>query len=228
MQKISCIICAYNEAPRIGAVLTVAAHHPFIHQLIVVDDGSTDATAEAVRRFPGVRLVPHSSNRGKSAAIATGVSHATHDLLLFLDADLTGLTAHDVSALAEPVLSGHADMTISLRKNSLLVHKLIGLDFTSGERVFHKRLLEGKIDAIARLPRFGVETYLNELAIREHLRIAVIKWPGVSHVRKTAKSGVWRGLMNEAKMILDISRTLSPLFILRQNYRLLSLIKAKR
>ncbi len=70
--RISCIICAFNEAPRIAGVLAVASAHPLLHEVIVVDDGSTDNTAEIVKRFPLVRLISSQVNRGKSIAMATG------------------------------------------------------------------------------------------------------------------------------------------------------------
>ncbi|HWZ49424.1 MAG TPA: glycosyltransferase family 2 protein, partial [Herbaspirillum sp.] len=82
--RISCIICAFNEAPRIAAVLAVAAAHPLMHEIIVVDDGSTDNTAEIVRQFPLVKLIASPENRGKSFAMATGVAAAQNDLLMLL------------------------------------------------------------------------------------------------------------------------------------------------
>src|SRR5579862_6410747 len=91
LPRITCIICALNEGPRIGAVLDVAAAHPRVAEVLVVDDGSTDDTAQVVARYPGVRLLAHARNLGKSKAIATGVAAASHDLLMLLDADLKGL-----------------------------------------------------------------------------------------------------------------------------------------
>ncbi|MGF6900078.1 glycosyltransferase family 2 protein [Paraburkholderia sp. GAS348] len=137
----SCVICAYNEAPRIGTVLAVACAHPLLGEIIVVDDGSSDGTAEIVERFASVRLIRCVENRGKSAAMAAGIAATTGELLMLLDADLKGLTAECIGALALPVLQGKAQVSLSLRQNSLLAFRAIGLDFVSGERVVTKAFL---------------------------------------------------------------------------------------
>ncbi len=98
--KISCIICAFNEARRIGAVLTVASVHPLLDEGIVVDEGRTDGTSEIVRSFPSIRLISYASNRGKSCAMAAGIAAATNVLLMLLDVDLEGLASENVTALA--------------------------------------------------------------------------------------------------------------------------------
>jgi glycosyltransferase involved in cell wall biosynthesis len=74
MPDISCVICAYMEAPRIGAVLSAVAGHPLVKEIIVVDDGSTDTTAAVVSRFSSITLVRLVENQGKSRALAAGVS----------------------------------------------------------------------------------------------------------------------------------------------------------
>jgi glycosyltransferase involved in cell wall biosynthesis len=223
-KKISCIICAFNESSRIANVLSIVVDHPLIDETIVVDDGSTDATRDVVESYKGARVISHGTNEGKCSAIATGISCARNDLVMLLDADLIRLTQGDISALAEPILTDIADVSISLRSNSFWIHKLLGLDFTSGERVFDRALMANYIDQLRSTPGFGFETLMNRLMIAQKYRIKIVKWVCVAHVRKAEKIGFLRGLAAEAQMILHISRTASFREIIWQNYQLLARI----
>lgn len=209
MTSVSCIIPAYNEARRIGEVLAVATAHPLVSEVVAVDDGSTDDTARAIGKFEGVRLIAQRRNTGKSGAICAGIRASTSEFLLFLDADLVGLTGRDVTALLLPVLNGTADASISLRKDALLLWRTIGLDYLSGERVLRRDLLVRHLDAIARLPGFGLESYLNELLIRRRARIEIVWWEGVGHTNKTMKYGIWKGVSGEVRMLMNIAETIS-------------------
>jgi glycosyltransferase involved in cell wall biosynthesis len=82
-------------------------------EVIVVDDGSRDDTAEHVRKFP-VRLIQHAVNRGYGAALKTGFSAARYDLVGFLDADAT-YPPESFPDLCRPVLAGRADLVIGSR-----------------------------------------------------------------------------------------------------------------
>lgn len=220
---ISCVICAFNEAPRIAAVLAVAAAHPLLHEIIVVDDGSTDNTADIVKLFPSIRLISYRVNRGKSFAMATGVAAAKYDHLMLLDADLNGLADEHITALATPVLSGEAEVSLSLRQNSLVIFRAIGLDFVSGERVMRKELLTEALEEISGLPRFGVEVFMNRKIIARRLAISVAHWPEVTQSRKTEKLGYWKGIRAEWRMIADLLQVAYPVLLISQTYHLLSL-----
>jgi glycosyltransferase involved in cell wall biosynthesis len=220
---ISCIICAFNEAPRIAAVLAIVSRHPLLKEVIVVDDGSDDNTREVVEAFPSVKLISYPENRGKSFAMATGVEAAQCELLMLLDADLTGLSIENVTDLATPVLSGKAGVSLSLRRNSLLLFRVIDLDFVTGERVVRKEILSEALDEVFRLPRFGIEVFMNRQIIARRLSISVTRWPGVSQSRKTEKLGYWKGIRAEWRMIADLLRVTYPVALVTQTCQLLSL-----
>jgi glycosyltransferase involved in cell wall biosynthesis len=226
--KLTCIICAYNEAPRIGGVLSVASVHPLLAEVIVVDDGSSDRTADIVRSFPSVQLMSLPERRGKSGAFAEGVRAARHDFIMHLDADLKDLTAENITALAEPVLSRGYGMSISVRKNSLAIYRWLGLDFVSGERVMARQIVASRLSDIDELPPFGLEAYINARIIDERLGIAVVAFDNVLNTRKAAKIGLWRGTLADWMTALDVLRVLSPLEVVRQNYRMLSLARSRR
>lgn len=94
-KTVSVVLPAYNEAQRLPA--TLRAVHRFLEEhlgaadVIVVDDGSTDGTADVAealaRELPGVRVLRNSSNRGKGAVVRQGLAAAHGDYLLFMDAD---------------------------------------------------------------------------------------------------------------------------------------------
>ncbi len=111
MKKVSIIIPAYNEASRILRTLrTIRLYIPH-HELIVVDDGSSDETMELASEQADL-VIRLPENRGKGIALQTGWKQATGDIILMLDADLCE-TARFGHQLIDPILSGHCDMSVA-------------------------------------------------------------------------------------------------------------------
>ena len=154
--------------------------------------------------------------------MADGIAAATNDILMPLDADLKGVNADNVTALAEPVLSGRADVSISLRQNSLPIYRAMGIDFVSGERVLRKELLSEALIEMRALPRFGIEVFTNQRIIASKLSIAVVRWANVTQARKTEKMGRWRGIWAECRMVRDVLKVAYPLAAISQTYHMRS------
>jgi glycosyltransferase involved in cell wall biosynthesis len=223
MPKISCIISAYNEGPRIGKVLGAVQNHPLLDEVIVVDDGSKDNTQSVVKKYKNIRLIVHEKNKGKNQAVLTGIKNSTGDYILLLDADLLGLTAKDVTALLEPIIRKKAEVSISLRKNAPLLYRKIGLDFISGERIFPKEMISSRLKEMEKLKSYGIEVYLNDYIIKNKYRIKVVKWDGVKNPWKYEKSGLMSGVKGDIKMILQIFKTISIFDFFYQIARMISL-----
>jgi glycosyltransferase involved in cell wall biosynthesis len=128
----SLIIPAFNEARRLGQTLTeVGSYLRDVSpetELIVVDDGSTDGTAEIAQSvfvregFGRSRLIRQPQNHGKGGAVRTGLQAATYSVALFSDADLsTPIT--ETPKLLEPIFAGEVDVAFGSRA---LNRKLIG------------------------------------------------------------------------------------------------------
>ena len=108
--RVLVVIPAYNEQHSIGKVLEEISHlYPHV-DMLVVDDGSTDATAQ-IAKEKGSRVISHSANLGYTAALQTGRIHALdtdYDYLVFVDADGQHQPS-DMSRVLEPLVSGEAD-----------------------------------------------------------------------------------------------------------------------
>ncbi len=114
---LSVIVPVYNEARLIEQALRRVAASPLDTEVIVVDDASTDGTAEVLARLAQelpIRILTHPANRGKGAAVRTGFQAATGRILLIQDADLEYDPA-DYPALIEPIRRGEADAVLGSR-----------------------------------------------------------------------------------------------------------------
>ncbi|MET7945617.1 glycosyltransferase family 2 protein [Micromonospora sp. NPDC005324] len=116
--QLSILMPVYNEAERVAEALkqALAVRYPCEIEIVVVDDGSTDATAEILARMDDARLrvVTHPRNAGKGAAIKTAVASARGEYMVILDADLE-YDPQDIPRLLAPVLQGHATVVYGNR-----------------------------------------------------------------------------------------------------------------
>lgn len=122
--RLSIVIPVYNELATIGEVLqrVLAVQVGVPKELIIVDDHSTDGTRDYLQSLSGhekpdgttIKLFLHEKNQGKGAAIRTGLSQVTGDIVLIQDADLE-YDPEDYAALLKPILNGRADVVFGNR-----------------------------------------------------------------------------------------------------------------
>ncbi|HET9167981.1 MAG TPA: glycosyltransferase family 2 protein [Actinospica sp.] len=116
--KLSILMAAYNEERTVAhvAASVLATEYPCPIELIIVNDGSKDRTAELLAEIadPRVTVLTHQVNRGKSAALATAIEAATGTHMLPFDADME-YDSEDIPALIEPVLRGRCEVVYGTR-----------------------------------------------------------------------------------------------------------------
>ncbi|WP_188188851.1 glycosyltransferase family 2 protein [Nonomuraea sp. SYSU D8015] len=218
------VIPAANEADRIAATVKAAAALPGVDLVVVVDDGSRDQTGR-VARAAGARVVRHSRNRGKAAAMESGAEavrlldeDAAPRHLLFLDADL-GDTAGAAAPLVEPVRSGEADVTIAVfttrvklgghglvvRLSREGIRRATGLEFAqplNGQRCLTRAAFEA---ARPLAHGFGVETAMTIDLVRKGFRVREVE-VDMAH-RATGTD--WRAQLHRAIQFRDVARALA-------------------
>jgi glycosyltransferase involved in cell wall biosynthesis len=206
--RISAVVPAYNEASRIGAVLRPLIACPRVNEIIVVDDGSDDGTTEVSRQYD-VRVVSLPENRGKAAALDSGVTEASYDTLLFLDADLVGLTTEHIEHLIGSFREQKLDMAIGIFANGRMNTDLAQLinPYASGQRVLSKALWERAKENVGDMD-YGIEIALSKLAAKEGWRKEKVKLEGVTHVLKEEKRGFVKGMLDRLKMYGDMIKWL--------------------
>jgi len=186
--KVSVLIPCYNEEETIGEVIEriLVLETRYDKEIIVIDDGSTDRSCSVVEKYPQVRLVRHSSNRGKGEAVRTGLKYATGEITAIQDADME-YKPDDLPKLVEPILSGEADVVLGSRflgraegmsRSHWLANKFLSFittlichcritDVMTGHKAFKAEVLRG-LDL--RSSEFEIETELAAKAIAKGYR----------------------------------------------------------
>jgi glycosyltransferase involved in cell wall biosynthesis len=208
------VVPVYNEAGTIAQVLSKVLEQPQVAEVIVVDDGSTDGTAEKLEsllaRDKRLRLMHHDTNRGKGAALRTAIPSINAPVTVFQDADLEYDPAEYASLLA-PVLTGRADAVFGSRFVGGQAHRVLYFWHMAANRLLtllsnmktnlnltdmecgHKLFLTEKLKAMRlKEDSFGIEPELVAQSARLGLRVYEV---GVSYSGRTYAEGkkiTWR------------------------------------
>lgn len=197
------IVAAYNEADRLGSVLDVLTSYPGFAQVIVVDDGSTDATASVARSYQ-VTVLEQPTNMGKGQAMDVGVHSSTAPIIFFCDADIKGLTHTAIDRILAPVLAGTTDMMIAMRNRKIYYLRFILniIPLLGGERAITRELWE-------RVPteykeRFKIEAALNFYAKYYGNGFVYHVFSGLTQTVKEKKYGLWPGFKGRVRMFAEV------------------------
>lgn len=220
-RKLSVIVPVYNERNTVVEAVRRArsVELPLDREIILVDDGSTDGTHRVLAQLEDstVRVVLHRENRGKGAAVRTGLAHATGDLVVIQDADLE-YDPEDWPKLLAPVLKGRARVVYGSRftgerRNMLFWHwvgnRFLSLvtnvlynttlsDMETCYKLFDRRLLES---IRLRSDRFGFEPEVTAKVLRTGERIYEVPISYAGREPEEGKKITWRDGM-EALWIL--------------------------
>ena len=217
-RTVGVVIPAFNEAEHLQPVINTVLSTEWVQEIILVDDGSSDATLEIAQRLAGrdsrLEVIHLSRNQGKAAAMLAGVQAIHSDLVIFLDADLVGLKPYHLQQLINLQKSGSCEMSVALfqigRAFSNISQRIVPQ--LSGQRCLWRQEAEQALLPLA-ADRYGVETGLTIHARNNHWKIRKIIWYGVTHHMIWKKRRMIDGLQNRLQMYSQIMTVIA-----RQRY----------
>ena len=209
--SVSVLIPAYNEEPRIAAVVQAVLSAGYT-DVLVIDDGSRDDTAHRAREA-GARVLQLRPNRGKGGAMLAGLRDTRGEVVLFLDGDMVGFGPASLRALSGPVERGEVDQVIGVSEEATEVTAAEpdgtweGKIILSGQRAVRRPFLE-------QLPEhawagYGIEVWINDVVDRFGGKTSIFRLPGVVATYKWEKEGGAKGLAKMADMGAEVLKAMS-------------------
>ncbi len=176
----------------------------YAHEIIVVNDGSSDNTAAVVKNIDGVHLVDLVKNVGKGGAMVAGVSATLAPIIAFVDADLEGIEPGHIDSIVLPLIRGECEMCVGVFRGGKIGSNaaMAVTPFLSGQRAMRRELFES-IPYIGEL-RYGVEVAITEAVRKRRAKVKRVILRGVSNCFKEEKLGLVKGLQARTKMYRDI------------------------
>lgn len=216
LKTITIVIPAYNEEDRIAATIQAIKSLPVETEIMVVNDGSTDATSQRARE-QGVKVLDIKPNRGKGGAMNAAVPLLDTDIVAFVDGDL-GASAAEAYKILKPVIDGQCDLCIAafpppakkggfgLVKGTAAraIRKAGKVDVTaplSGQRAMTREVL------LAVTPfeeAYGVELGMSIKALRKGFRLMEV--PTTMSHNETGRD--LRGFIHRGKQFMDVLRVI--------------------
>jgi glycosyltransferase involved in cell wall biosynthesis len=224
--RLSVVIPAYNEKQTLEEIVRRVRAVPIPKEIILVDDGSTDGTAEVLGGMGGdrdLRILRHERNRGKGASLRTAFAQVTGDIVIIQDADLE-YDPQQYPLLIQPIVEGVADVVYGSRFLTVTPHRVLyywhwvanrmlttlsnmftGLNLSDMEtcyKVFRREVIES-IGPTLRQNGFGIDPELTAKVARRQYRIYEL---GISYFGRTYREGKKIGLRDALKVFWCVLR----------------------
>lgn len=212
--SITCIVPMWNEEKRVEAVLDVLITIPFLDEILVINDGSSDDSAAVVSKYikakdvaSKLRLIDLEVNVGKSDAVRKGMQEAKGSLIAMIDADLKGLTEDHIVKLVHPVISGEYDLTI-LDLEDLYAdilggwYSALATRFVGGQRAYWK-------DEFEQIPfkggdRYNIEVLMNLHYVANNKHSKTVFVQGLTTTSPLEKAPMFTEIKRYTKMTLNV------------------------
>jgi glycosyltransferase involved in cell wall biosynthesis len=189
----------------VAGVVRAARGAAGVGRVIVVDDGSSDRTAEVAAEAGAtvIRARAPGEPGNKAQALARGVEASEAPVLTFFDADIQNVQPFHFDALAEPVLTGGAGLSCGIVDYGRLRNPLfLRLPPITGLRAVPREVFEGVPES--RRNGFQIEIMINEVVVRRGLPSAIRVLPGLRHLSKIHKRGWRQGLPSHLAMTREL------------------------
>lgn len=210
--KLSAVIPAFNKENNLARVLKIVTQSPTINQVIVVNDGSTDNTRAVAKKFgKKIVLISYPKNKGKGYALKQGLERTRSELVLFLDADLIGLTPKHLRLLKTAALKYPDSQVIGIVENCVKITGPKVAMLIGGIRILKKSLLTKSF--VRQWPKYN---YAVDLMITDYFKargypVFFLQLPGMNHFFKTTKWGWREGIEKEIKMYYRLAKVVPKL-----------------
>jgi glycosyltransferase involved in cell wall biosynthesis len=202
---VDAVIPARNEEPTVARVVDACRTGAFVREVIVVDDGSVDGTAEAAAAAGAKVVRPLGPTGSKAHAMQAGVEASDADIVLFADADCIGLEARHLDAICQPVVNGHCELSIGAFDYGRVWNPLVLRGpALSGERAMPRWVWEAIPES--KLDGYTIELRINQVIAEGMFRTRVRTMDGVSNRTKRQKLGRLAGYQATLQMCADILR----------------------